>query len=192
AACALQENQWKGNTSIEFIASHVRSHQPLAYPGVNGEAPTRIHRGPGKNGRLVTSLEIDASQPMAAARQLHDLVKSGEPLRFNLTGDALEEAEKAARALPALPELRVALRFARAGRPAPLEPGALAFCHQVLREVGLLDEHGNPIKGNGQHPYRSDSLQAALAEQYRLLEFIKAYRTVNDASFEIAVLTLFN
>lgn len=191
AACALQENQWQGTKSIEFIASHVRPHEPLAYIGANGAKAKRILRGPGKTGRRVTRLEIDEGQPMVAARPIRELVTSGEKIRFILSSEALEEAEATARALPALPELRVALRFARAGRPAPLEAGALAFCHQVLREVGLLDESGNALPGTGRHPYRSDSLQAALAEQYRILELIKAYRAVNDASFEKAVLTLF-
>lgn len=192
AACALQQNEWQGTKSIEFIATHVRSHRPLAYPCVNGGVPKHILRGPGKTGRRVTSIHVDTLDPTQAARHVRELVATGEVIRFDLTPADLDEAEKAARTLPGLPELRATLRYARAGRHAPLEAHVLEFCRQVLREVDLLDEGDDHVQGSGRHPYESETLQAALAEQYRILELVKAYRVVNDASFEEAVLTLFS
>ncbi len=189
AAVSLRENTWQGKTTLEFLAEGVRpgAQLPLSVPSTS---PRPFYRGPASAGQKAL-LELplgddllELTAPLAA------LVRQGDPLYFNLSGDALKETSYDLP--PTLAEVRSAFVTLQRGTPLRYSEAKAQLCRKILGELELIDAHGRTLRGQKRDPYSSQTLVAGLMEHYKLTTFLKAYRALDDDAFAETVWTLFS
>ena len=76
------------------------------------------------------------------------------------------------------------------GAPTPFGAPLGARVDAVLEELGLVGADGRAVKGRKVDPYDSARLRAGLVRRYTLGTLVEAYRRLDDAGFECALLAL--
>lgn len=212
AAVILNENEWQGVRSLEFVAEAVRPSEPLALAapeeaqaeghggeppaGSTGEAaPAGQHRqvvrrrgDPSARGPLVRDL------PLADAVSALAQLARGEGATLDLPATLISDLEREAIDYPSVSELRHGLQCSMRGRALPYSPAKNERIREALGELGLLDERGHVIRlasGTRLSPYESPSFLAGLVRRYQLRTFVHAYRHLDDEGLARTVAALF-
>ena len=198
-AATLNESEWNGTKSVEFIADAVRPAEPLALApdvedggGDGAFAPTlRRASATGSSGPARTQRGLPDGDPVAA---LEALAGGAEPVALALDERQLHAIEMDAMQHPTVGELRRGLVAVRRGAPLPFDPGKNERIHVALRELDLVDDRGHARRlpnGAKRSPYASASLMQGLMRRYRLRTFVHAYRYLDDDGFERTAQRLF-
>ncbi|MFA5550181.1 MAG: single-stranded-DNA-specific exonuclease RecJ [Trueperaceae bacterium] len=201
AAVTLNESEWQGTKSLEFVAEAVRSAEPLALLSVAAVEPAvgtaagpaaepvvRRHGDPLARGAVLR--ELPPGDSVAALESL----TAGPPVTLDLPARAVAAIEAEALQLPTVSELRRGLQAIRRGHALPYAPAKCEHLMAALNELGLLDERGNAVRlasGTRLSPYESASFLDGLVRRYRLRTFVHAYRHLDDAGLATTVATLF-
>jgi len=195
-AAALQENEWQGRKSLEFVAADVRVAAPL---GLKNHDPTTIADGPrifrGGQANAEDALRIESipigEDPETAHAALSDLLRSAPAVCFDLDDPALESLRQDAARFPDLHEVRTAYLALRRRMTPQLGAVARERAERILRELALLDDNGQALSGDRRDPYASPSLRASLMQRYRFETLLTSYRHLDDDGFAHSVHTLF-
>lgn len=215
-AATLNESEWNGAKSVEFVADAVRAAEPLALApdvgddagdeeaeaGANGErsaadpeaafAPTLLRAiTAGVAGTVRTQRGLSEGDPVAA---LEALAGGPEPVALALDERQLHAIEMEAIGNPTVGELRRGLVAVRRGAPLPFDPVKNERIRVALRELDLVDDRGHARRlpnGAKLSPYASASLMQGLMRRYRLRTFVHAYRYLDDDGFERTAQRLF-
>lgn len=204
AAVTLNESEWQGVRSLEFVAEAVRHAQPLklmaptpaddaSSPSARGAATpcelnVRRHGDPDAGGRVLR--ELPGADTATALEEL----AAGPAVTLDLPATALADIEELARDLPTVGELRRGLQGLMRGHALPFSQNKTDRILAVLRELELLDERGHVVRlpsGTKLSPYESASFLDGLVRRYRLRTFVHAYRQLDDDGFARTVATLF-
>lgn len=219
AAVTLNESEWQGVKSLEFVAEAVRVSEPLTLaadagapeqpdevvgtPGTAGREPaTAAHYpvrrlgDPAARGVLIRELPLDEEPGAASGDPVAALeaVARGPDATLDLPATLVAALEQAALEQPTLAELRRGLQGLMRGHPLPFSQAKNDRVVKALDELGLLDERGHVVRlGNGARlsPYESPSFMAGLIRRYRLRTFVHAYRHLDDEGLARTVQTLF-
>ncbi len=214
AVVSLQENEWQGQRSLEFIADDVRAARPLGFAEgasplepkmVRGRPPGAVKAGAIKAGvkevRTLQDLDGDAPRlwlhalplepdPLQATRPLQAL-QTRAAVYFDLTPDALRDLEAALSRYPSVHDVRRGFVALKRGGRLPFENPKADLVATVLRELDLIDAAGRPRRAQKRDPYRSETLLDGLLERHKLQSFLNAYRHLDDAAFAATVAILF-
>ena len=201
---SLQENEWQGKRSLEFVADDVRAARPLGFAELG---PTgKFFRGRPRDEagaekvRTLQDLRKDAPclwlhalplepDPLHATRALHRL--TGAEVYFDLNGAALRDLETAAAHYPSLHDVRRGFVALKRGGCLPFEDAKADVVAGILRELDLVDVAGRVLRAQKRDPYQSETLLDGLLERYKLQTFLNAYRHLDDAAFAATVGILF-
>src|SRR5690554_6141288 len=221
AAVTLNENEWQGVRSLEFVAEAVRPSAPLALAddvpvgAAHGGAEEEVPDGPA-GGEVPAGANADAATPLShvvrrrgdplargpIVRELPgadsvsalEQLTAGEGATLDLPATLVSELEREALDLPTVSELRHGLQCKMRGRPLPFSAPKSEPIEVALDELGLLDERGHVIRlasGTRLSPYESPSFLAGLVRRYQLRTFVHAYRHLDDEGLARTVATLF-
>jgi single-stranded-DNA-specific exonuclease len=189
-AAVLSKNEWNGRSSIEFQALALRRGadasvgdrlRPL------GGASGRVRRGAAVGDGRPVRIDPAAADPFA---ELRSAWRDGATVHLSLTAAEIAALEAEANAYPSVSDVRKAWVERARGRTWPLPSAFADRVEAVLLELGLLDEGGRAVKGRRVAPYASPLLRAGLVRAYTLRTLVEAYRRLDDAGFEHAVLAL--
>ena len=204
---SLQENEWQGRKSVEFIAEEVRIASPFSF-GENSES-LRIHKGNpkprgsekpakiGNRGRqypphlFLRTLPLEQENPLALLSPLETLVQSPSHLYFVLSEVELVRLSNFLPLFPTVLDLRRAFVGLQRQSCIPFGGKKGELCRACLEELELLDAKGRVLAGQKRDPYSSETLLKGLTEHYKLQTFINAYRALDEISFAQTVTTLF-
>ena len=201
---SLQENEWQGKRSIEFVADDVRTARPLGFAEQGGSS-LKVFRGrpsePATKVQTLQDLRVVAPclwlqslpldpDPLRATQPLRNLW-THEALYFDLDGSALSALETALTRYPSLQDVRRGYVALKRGGCLPFEDAKAELVEKILYELELLNPSGRLLRAQKRDPYQSDTLLDGLLERYKLQTFINAYRHLDDASFAATVETVF-
>lgn len=199
-ACNLRENDYNGQTTLEFEAQALRAAAPLGLStdgspppaSAEGEAPFSATRAP-RAGAASSPLLSGGDTLAAIGALVAAAVSAGRPAAFDLSESDLIALEEEAVAYPTVGELRRSYVAFRRGNPPWFEPPKDERVRAALTELGLLDEFGRAVVTGGEKvsPYESATLMSGLLRRYRLRSFVHAYRHFDDEAFSASVLNLF-
>ncbi len=202
AAVTLNESEWQGTKSLEFVAEAVRAARPLqlerresstehataSAAGTAAECAVRRRDDPLAAGRLVSTLQ--GEDAVAALERL----AHGPAVTLELEPAQLATLEREALELPTVSELRRGLQSLMRGHAPPFSSVKTERMTRALTELGLLGDRGHVVRlenGTRISPYESASLMEGLIRRYRLRTFVHAYRHLDADGFAETVRVLF-
>lgn len=197
AAVTLNESEWQGVKSLEFVAEAVRTGEPLALAEAEGEAVGRLvvrRRGDAAaRGPVIRELPDAATGETDAVAMLERLA-AGDDVTLDLPATVIAALEQEALEQPTLSELRRGLQGLMRGHALPFSQAKSERIRTALAELDLLDDRGHVVRlanGTRLSPYESESFMAGLIRRYRLRTFVHAYRHLDDDGLAQTVQALF-
>jgi single-stranded-DNA-specific exonuclease len=212
AVVSLRENIWNDKKSLEFIAEDIRMAERFnCQENTEREPALEIARGkPSTAAHVIKTLEDLCTTRSTAVFHIQDLplnpgvhatrefssffTSHFSPLTshlFDLSSLKLHDLNHIASDFPTLNEVRKGFVFLQRGQALPYSHLKSERVMTVLQELELLNDQGQPYRGQKRDPYSSETLMTGLLERYKLQTFIKAYSYLDDASFARTVTTLF-
>ncbi len=179
AIISLQENNWQNKRNIEFIAEDIRKKQKLSFS--NSTPKYKIFRKSSKQAKQIKTIE-DLSK-------ITNLLKENKTINIDLSDIEIKKLEEKITEYPSIVNLRQGFVALKRGQKLPYSKPKKQLIYKILTEIGLLDEFKR-LKSKKTDPYQSQTLVDGLLKQYQLEGFLNAYRFLDDASFALAIETL--
>ncbi len=202
AVISLRENNWNGQTNLEFIAEDLCAAKPLStnpsqrdiifFRGAPTKAASRMSEA-NHTSKLdclhIEELPLDEDL-LCASATLETVLKQANECYFDLNTQAQHNLEKHLSLYPKLSDVRNSFVLISRGQTLSFTEQKTKLIMQILEELELL-KHGRVLKGQKRNPYDSETLLTGMLEHYKLQTFLNAYRQFDDASFAQTVDTLF-